>query len=178
MSASPRPVFRALERAEVHAVLARNHVGRLAYGSGAHIDVEPVHYVYDGGWIYGRTSRGAKLEATGTHWSPVAFEVDEIEGLFDWRSAVVHGGFYTVSPDHGEWERQAWDDAVRVLRRLVPETFTDDDPTPFRNVVFRVAVQEVSGRAASTATATPAADEPLPAAMADAPAEPAPAGSP
>jgi uncharacterized protein len=78
----------------------------------------------------------------------VAFEVDEIHALFRWRSVVVHGGFYTMSPDHGEWEREQWEEAVRVLRRLVPETFTDADPTPFRNVVFRIAVQEVSGRAA------------------------------
>ncbi|HET6764289.1 MAG TPA: pyridoxamine 5'-phosphate oxidase family protein [Longimicrobiaceae bacterium] len=155
-----RPTFRALERDEIYQVLSRNHVGRMAFARGTRMDVEPVHYVYEGGWIYGRTSRGAKLEATEQEWWPVAFEVDEIHGLFRWRSVVVHGGFYTMSPDHGAWEREQWDAAVRVLRRLIPETFTDADPTPFRNVVFRIAVQEVSGRAAEPGThAAPAAAE-------------------
>jgi nitroimidazol reductase NimA-like FMN-containing flavoprotein (pyridoxamine 5'-phosphate oxidase superfamily) len=145
---TPPPAFRALERDEIHSVLARNHVGRMAFARGPRIDVEPIHYVYDGGWIYGRTSAGRKLAATAEEWWPVAFEVDEIDGLFSWRSVVVHGGFYTMRPDNGAWEREAWEEAVAVLRRLVPETFTDADPVPFRNVVFRIAVQEVSGRAA------------------------------
>ena len=149
------PVFRALDRDEIHDLLARNHVGRLAFARGNHVDLEPVHYVYDGGWIYGRTSPGAKLDATGEQWWPVAFEVDEIEGLFRWKSVVVHGGFYTILPQRGTGEQAQWEHAVAVLRRLVPEAFTDADPTPFRNVVFRIAVQEASGRAAESAPGDP-----------------------
>ena len=145
--------FRKMEREEIHDLLARNHVGRIAYAKGTAIDIEPIHYVYSEGWLYGRTSTGTKPKRTGTEWWPVAFEVDEIEGLFDWQSAVVHGGFYTLSPDGPEWEKAAHGQAIALLRELVPQTFTPDDPTPFRDVVFRIAVQEAFGRAA-TSTAT------------------------
>lgn len=148
MNPTERPQFRKLDSAEIHRLLSRNHVGRIAYARGTSIDIEPLHYVYAEGWLYGRTSRGVKLETTGESWWPAAFEVDEIEGLFQWRSVVVHGGFYTLDPERSAWERREWERAVERLRTLIPETFTPSDPTPHRDVVFRIAVQEVSGREA------------------------------
>ena len=140
-----QPRFRALSREECEAILARNQLGRLAYGHQRRVEIEPLHYVYSAGWIYGRTSAGDKLEATAETWAPVAFEVDEAEGLFQWRSVVVHGGFYAMSP--GE-EGDSWREGVDLLRRLVPETFHADDPVPFRTVIFRIGVVEITGREA------------------------------
>lgn len=142
------PTFRELSRREIDELLARNNVGRMAYARGSHIDIEPMHYVYANGWLYGRTSAGRKLDMTAREWWPVAFEVDEVDDLFHWRSAVVHGGFYTLDPEGAEWEREEAQKAVELLRTLIPATFTDEDPVPSRNVLFRIAVQEVSGRAA------------------------------
>ena len=147
MTTIATPTFRNLSRAEIDALLARNHVGRMAYARGSHIDIEPIHYVYANGWLYGRTSAGRKLDVAAREWWPVAFEVDEVDDIFHWRSAVVHGGFYTLDPDGSDWERQEAEKAIALLRRLIPETFTDADPTPGRTVLFRIAVQEVSGRA-------------------------------
>lgn len=155
MMTSAKPEVRQLTRTEVYDLLARNHIGRMAYARGNRIDIEPMHYVYSDGWLYGRTSRGVKLKTTGESWWPVAFEVDEIEGLFEWRSAVVHGGFYTLSDDGPAWEREERERAVELLRTLVPATFTENDPVPSRDIVFRIAVQEVSGRQATTPPASP-----------------------
>ena len=150
MSTRPSaPRIRELDRAEIDAILARNHVGRLAYTWQNHVDIEPIHYVYADGWIYGRTSHGTKLEATGYAWSPVAFEVDEIEELFRWRSVVVHGGFYTIPQEGAEWEQAEWRRGVELLRTLIPETFTAGDPVAFRTVLFRIAVQDATGREAT-----------------------------
>lgn len=146
--AAVNAVIRALARAECEQILARNHVGRIAYARGNHVEIEPLHYVHADGWLYGRTSYGAKLDTTGTTWWPVAFEVDEVEALFRWRSVVVHGGFYTVEDDGTELHRQEWRRGVELLRSLLPETFTADDPVAFRTVIFRMAVQEVTGREA------------------------------
>lgn len=150
-----KPHIGTLNDDETRAILARNHVGRLAYLRGSNVDIEPVHYVYDDGWIYGRTSPGAKLVATGERWAPVAFEVDEVKELFRWRSVVVHGGFYAV-PAHGAaWEHEEWDRGVQLLRSLIPETFTEQDPVPNRTVVFRIAVQEITGRESTPGGAEP-----------------------
>ncbi|HEX2081388.1 MAG TPA: pyridoxamine 5'-phosphate oxidase family protein [Longimicrobium sp.] len=151
MSTATKPRIRKLGRDECEQILARNHVGRMAYAWANHVDIEPLHYVYHDGWLFGRTSHGAKLAATGEQWWPVAFEVDEVEGIFQWRSVVVHGGFYTI-PEHGpDWEQAAWRTGVELLRRLVPETLTADDPVPHRTVLFRIPVQEASGREATPA---------------------------
>jgi uncharacterized protein len=155
MTPSAKPEFRQMSREEVYDLLARNHIGRMAYARGNRIDIEPMHYVYSDGWLYGRTSRGVKLKTTGESWWPVAFEVDEIDALFEWRSAVVHGGFYTLSENGPAWEREERQRAIELLRTLVPATFTPDDPVPTRDVVFRIAVQEVSGRKATTGGTSP-----------------------
>lgn len=142
------PLFRELERDEIEEILARNNLGRLAYAIGNRVEVQPVNYVYADGWLYGRTSYGEKYDVLAENqyrWWPVVFEVDEVDDLFNWRSVLVHGGFYVID----ESERELWQEAVRVLRTLVPDTFEDDDPFAFRTVVFRISAQEMTGRASS-----------------------------
>lgn len=142
-----KPLFRKLARDEIEQVLARNNVGRLAFSLHDRVDIEPINYVFDGGWIYGRTSPGAKLSTIAHHpW--VAFEVDEVEGLFNWVSVVVKGAFYLVDPDTAQRQDPAFAHGVDLLRELIPETLTANDPTPFRHSVFRIHLDEVNGRAA------------------------------
>jgi nitroimidazol reductase NimA-like FMN-containing flavoprotein (pyridoxamine 5'-phosphate oxidase superfamily) len=144
-----KPRIRTLDREECEQILSRNHVGRLAYAWKNHVDIEPLHYVFAGQWLYGRTSRGTKLVVTGEQWWPVAFEVDEVEGLFQWRSVVVHGGFYGIAEGGPEWQEAARNQGLELLRTLLPETLTPDDPAPHRTVLFRIALQELSGREAT-----------------------------
>ncbi len=151
------PRFRTLSHVECEVILSRNYVGRLAYARGEHIDIIPLHYVFSGdgnGWIYARTAQGTHLEETGNNavhksW-PVAFEVDEVEGLFSWRSVVVHGSFHAAAPGNSEWKTNAakWDEAARIFRTLIPDAFTDADPTAFRYILLRIQVIEISGREA------------------------------
>lgn len=143
-----RPAFRELDPFECAAMMALHHVGRLAFSFHDRVDIEPIHYVWSDGWIYGRTGDGTKLRALA-HNRWVAFEIDEVSALFDWRSVVVKGSLYVLSPAddgplHGEW-----DHAVTLLRRILPAAFTDDDPTPDRAVVFRIHADKVTGRAAT-----------------------------
>ena len=151
--APPRqtPVVRDLAPDECAALLARLHVGRLAFALRDRVDIEPVHYVYEDGWIYGRTSRGAKL-ATLRRNPWVAFEVDEVHALFDWRSVVVKGSFHLLEEDAPPREHVARARALERLRALVPGTLEPGDPTPWRDVVFRIAVNEVTGREARPGT--------------------------
>jgi Predicted flavin-nucleotide-binding protein len=145
-SMSP-PQFRELNDSESRAVLAHHHVGRLAFTLHEHVDVEPISYVLVGDWLYCRTSPGTKL-LTLAHNPWVAFEVDEIDGPFDWRSVVVRGTAYFLRPDvRGD---RSYDDAVEHLRSIDPRALTHDDLAPHRTILFRIHVNDLSGRAAST----------------------------
>lgn len=142
-----KPVFLALTDEECRAVLGRNHVGRLAFINHGVVDIEPVHYIVGDSWIFVRSAEGAKLHAFA-HNPYVAFEVDEVDGTFDWRSVVAHGTIYLMSEHGDRADRSDFEHALDALRSFIPETLTEDDPTPFRNTIYGLHVDKVAGRGA------------------------------
>jgi uncharacterized protein len=144
---SQKPVVHVLDRAECEALLASQHVGRLAFSFRDRVDIEPVHYVFYAGTIYGRTQYGTKVDVLSHHpW--VAFEVDKVESMFRWRSVVVHGRVEFPDPLGSPVDRDKYAEGVEAFRTLLPTAFTDEDPTPGRDLVFVLPVHELSGRAA------------------------------
>jgi nitroimidazol reductase NimA-like FMN-containing flavoprotein (pyridoxamine 5'-phosphate oxidase superfamily) len=140
------PTFRELNRDECIAVLQRNHYGRIAFTQNDRVDVEPIHYVLEDEWLYLRTSPGTKV-ATLRHEPWVAFEVDEVRAPFDWTSVVVKGTVYFLSGIPGADDPKELAEALTVLRRQTPGTMTAQDPTPSRNVILRISLNELHGRA-------------------------------
>jgi len=141
------PVFRDLDMKAVHALLARNHVGRIAYSFHDRVEIEPISYVFADDAIYMRTSPGSKL-ATLAHTPWVAFEVDEVDGPFEWQSVVAHGTVYILQNAGSVETRASYRHAVERIRELTPEALTDDDPTPTRQVVLKLFLSELTGREA------------------------------
>lgn len=142
-----KATFRALTGEEIEGLLSRNHVGRIAYSWHDRVEIEPLHYVYDDGWLYGRTSEGDKtLQLSHNKW--VAFEVDEIIDDFNWQSVVVHGSFWMIVPDNPQSE-ELERTAMNLISRAFPLSFTNHDPVSSRNTLFRIAVSEVTGRRAT-----------------------------
>lgn len=143
----PPPVFDELDSTQCHMILDRNRVGRMAYSFHDQVDIAPVHYVRRGSWLYGRTVPSPKLTTLArAPW--VAFEVDEIEALFEWRSVVVHGAFYQLTPGGTTYDVSAWATGIEALCELIPTTFLRSDPIPFRTVMFRISIDRISGRSA------------------------------
>ena len=142
MSTHRIPVIRSLSGDETQALLLRNNVGRIAFAFKDRVDIEPIHFVYEAPWIFGRTSAGAKL-LTLAHNQWCAFETDEVRGLTDWESVVVKGPFSPQNSPMASWNYSA---ALAALRSLQPSTFTVDDPTPSRDIVFAIYASEISGR--------------------------------
>jgi len=139
------PKFSQLTSSECHALLGRQNVGRLAFSQHDRVDIEPINYVSDGEWLFGRTSGGTKL-ATLLHHPWCAFETDEVRGLFDWDSVVVKGTFYLLDPEEGSPD--TYRRAQHLLQKLVPGTFSANDPVPHRDILFGIYAHEVSGRSA------------------------------
>lgn len=147
-SAPRPPMFSTLDRNECLTLLTRHDLGRIAYAFHDRVDIEPINYFYHDGWLYGRTSQGAKLETTA-HNRWVAFEVDEVRGPFDWVSVVVHGTFARLDLDAAtKDERLAAALAAGLLQNVVPNTLAVGDPVPQRTVLFRIHLDEVTGRRA------------------------------
>jgi nitroimidazol reductase NimA-like FMN-containing flavoprotein (pyridoxamine 5'-phosphate oxidase superfamily) len=142
------PSYTALDDANARALLGRLHVGRLAFTHRDRVDIEPIHYSFDGEWIFGRTSVGTKL-STLLHHPWCAFEVDEVRGMFDWNSVVVKGTFYLLDPETGSLD--TYSRALRTVSELLPLAFQADDPAPHRSILFGIHVNEITGRSARSA---------------------------
>lgn len=149
---STSPTFSVLTTAECHELLASQYVGRMAFTFRDRVDIEPVHYVYRDGRIWGRTQHGTKVNVLAHHpW--VAFEVDEVQALFSWRSVVVRGRVEFPDPEGAAHERAEFAVGVEAFRTLVPDAFTERDPTPDRDLIFMLPATDLTGRAATPRTA-------------------------
>jgi nitroimidazol reductase NimA-like FMN-containing flavoprotein (pyridoxamine 5'-phosphate oxidase superfamily) len=144
-----QPTFFDLPHADAVALVRRNDVGRLAFSFHDRVEIEPLSYVLDANWIYGRTSPGTKFSMIG-HSRWVAFQVDEVEDRFNWRSVVVHGALYVLGADGGTRDDDDYAHGLDVVRTLDSEAFTPADPTPYRTQLFRVHIDDIAGRAATT----------------------------
>ena len=147
-----RPEFLVLTPEDCRKVLKVNHVGRLAFVNGNRVDIEPVGYVSSDSWIFFRSAYGAKLEALLRN-PFVAFEVDQIAGPTSWASVVAHGTIYMLPSDGGPVEQREFKRAVAELRKVCPAAFTSDDPTPGREIVYGLHIDDLTGRMAQPAGA-------------------------
>jgi nitroimidazol reductase NimA-like FMN-containing flavoprotein (pyridoxamine 5'-phosphate oxidase superfamily) len=145
---TPRPHFRELDRDECLVFIAQRNVGRLALSHKDRVDIVPIHYVHHEGWLYGRTAAGNKLEMV-VHNRWVAFEVDDVHGLFAWESVVIKGGLYLLRKEGSDHERSIYERGVELVRQFVPEAMTPEDPIPERALLFRIHIDEITGRAAT-----------------------------
>jgi hypothetical protein len=139
--------FSDLNNEECETLLARSHIGRIAYVLANRADIEPIGYVFDRGWLFGRTSPGTKLNALG-HRPWVAFEVDEVEGRFDWQSVVAHGSFRILLPEGSEYDVRLYERAGQMIRGVDPLMGTRDDPVSFRTLLFGIHIDDMVGRRA------------------------------
>jgi nitroimidazol reductase NimA-like FMN-containing flavoprotein (pyridoxamine 5'-phosphate oxidase superfamily) len=141
--------IRELTIEESQSLLARNHVGRIAYSFHDRVDIRPIHYVYSDNWIFGRTSQTDKLHVL-RHNQWVAFEVDEVQGPFDWMSVVAHGSFYRLTDENMPQNAELREEALKHIRAFAPTALRDSDPVPERTELFAIALDKLTGRAAST----------------------------
>jgi nitroimidazol reductase NimA-like FMN-containing flavoprotein (pyridoxamine 5'-phosphate oxidase superfamily) len=136
---------RDLSRDESLAILAKHHVGHVAISFHDLLRVKICNYVYSEGWIYLRAELGSDLVMAKHHpWA--AFEVDEVDGIFDWRSVEVWGAIEFLSSDMQSPDWFERENAVRLLRAVVPEILTADDPLPQRSQLVRIHLDNVMGR--------------------------------
>lgn len=134
-------------------LLARHHIGHIGISFHDILRVELAAYVYADEWIYARMELGDELTTVRHHpWG--AFEVDEVESIYDWRSVEVRGAVQFLSSDsHGrDWFE--FSNAVRLMRQVVPQILTADDPLPRRSQIVRLHIDDIRGRLSQSSAVT------------------------
>jgi nitroimidazol reductase NimA-like FMN-containing flavoprotein (pyridoxamine 5'-phosphate oxidase superfamily) len=142
-----RPVHvttRTLDRREMDALLARHHVGRLAASFEDRHSLTLVNYTYANDWVYIRIESGER-RTTIEHHPWVAFEVDEIDGIYDWRTVTVYGPVQFLTDDTHSSAWRDFNTAVQLIRSVVPGARTSEDPMPDRVHLFRIYVDTITG---------------------------------
>ena len=136
---------RRLTREAAESLCAKHHVGSLAIGFHDALTIELVNYVYSEGSIYGRLEDGPDLTVLKHHqW--VAFQMSEVEGVYDWRTVTVRGSVQLLIAERSEHDRAECEKALALLRSVVPAVMTDRDPIPQRVQLFRLFIDSIEGR--------------------------------
>jgi nitroimidazol reductase NimA-like FMN-containing flavoprotein (pyridoxamine 5'-phosphate oxidase superfamily) len=136
---------RLLSNDDAIALIERHHVGHIAITFHDLVRLKLCDYIYSQGWIYARAELGDDLTMARHHpWA--AFEVDETEGIYDWRSVEVWGAVEFLSADVTSRDWYAFENAVEILRTAVPQILTADDPLPNRIQLVRIHTDKILGR--------------------------------
>jgi nitroimidazol reductase NimA-like FMN-containing flavoprotein (pyridoxamine 5'-phosphate oxidase superfamily) len=102
-----------LTGAEIEDLLRRGRIGRIGCHAEGRTYIVPIAYAYDGECVVARSADGLKIRTMRAN-PAVCFEVDEIQGIDDWRSVIAWGTYEEL------WG-SALESASRLLRaHLVP----------------------------------------------------------
>ena len=102
-----------LSPSEIEGLLRRQIFGRIGCYADGLVYVVPVNYVYDADSIYGQTGEGMKVRMM-RHSPNVCFQVDQVEDIGNWRSAICWGLYEELQG------KQAADAMDRLVARLMP----------------------------------------------------------
>lgn len=146
-----------LTRPQIEHLLDTQVVGRIACCDGNRPYLVPIAFVYQDGSIFGHSGIGQKVEMMRANPN-VCFEVEQVESLGHWESAVVNGVYHELDGEERE-------DGLRLLvEHLAPLTTVDSthshphdgpdvgstqhflDRSSRHGVVFRISVTEMTGR--------------------------------
>ena len=141
-------MIRALASEEIERVLRAEVVGRIGCRAGDRTYVVPVCYAYQDGAIYAHSAYGQKIEMMRQN-PRVCFEVDHVEDLVNWNSAICWGTYEELHGAEAEHalrllrERLSMD-LPRILEHgeLAAEAAAGDGEP----VVYRIHLTETSGR--------------------------------
>jgi nitroimidazol reductase NimA-like FMN-containing flavoprotein (pyridoxamine 5'-phosphate oxidase superfamily) len=135
--------------AEIRELLVTSRIGRLACAKDGRPYVVPVFYAYDEDdrALLLHSLEGEKVAIMREN-PEVCVQVDTIEHLRSWRSAVVRGRFVELK---GDAARRALDALVLALQPPGADLRRDPFAPPGmedRAVIYRIDVTEMTGRIA------------------------------
>ena len=82
-----------LNPSEIDGLLQRGTVGRIGVCDGVRSHIMPVSYTYESDSVLASSAEGVKLRLLRERPRDVCFEVDEVDGVGNWRSVIGWGSF-------------------------------------------------------------------------------------
>lgn len=130
--------------------LARRDVGRLACVRDGQPYIVPINYSLDGGYLYGVTSLGQKIEWMRAN-PRVCVEIDERENDYRWMSVVVFGRYEELpdTAEGAELRAHALELAQRRPLWWQPAALAADRSMHRPPVFYRIRIESMTGRRAS-----------------------------
>jgi hypothetical protein len=136
---------RSLTTDEAYAVVARNSIACVRYPL-SHVATRSsrVRYARHAGTLYipAWTNLDSWYE---THPPELECDVSEVEGRSCWRYVWLRGRATPLHPTGVAGERQAWREAIAILRRAVPNIPIADDLAVANFGVVRMDIESVEG---------------------------------
>jgi nitroimidazol reductase NimA-like FMN-containing flavoprotein (pyridoxamine 5'-phosphate oxidase superfamily) len=142
-----------LDEEQIEHLLKQQLIGRLACHADGITYIVPINYVYDGTNIYSHSAEGRKIDMMRKN-PEVCFEVDEIQDVFKWKSAIIWGRFEEIT-DMDE-KQQAMQ---RIIHRIMPlanhptdhpshgiTTNESDIGTSVEIIVYKIVTADKTGR--------------------------------
>lgn len=139
---------------ECKKLLSENYIGRIAYISQGSPDIIPITYYYspEGNSIISYSGEGGKINAMRDNNS-VAFQVDEVKSMNNWRSVLVIGEFEELSGIDAKHLLHEFSEGVKknILRK---EAASPQFISEFSNklssdgipIVYRIKILETVGK--------------------------------
>ncbi len=141
--------MRELTRAEIDDLLGTQTVGRL----GLYDDerrrayVVPVAHIYRDGAIYLHSAPGAKLRLAARQARGICYEVDEVTGESQWKSAVAWGHFDEIrDPDQRRHVLESFGSRLMRGPLRTRQNVGRGGMIGAGETVFRLVLDEVTGR--------------------------------
>lgn len=147
-----------LTTSAITRVLRNNYIGHLAYLSQGKSYVIPVTYYFDpeDNTIISYTSKGHKIDAMRKNNS-VAVQVEEMQSMFNWESAMVHGTFEELEGNLAKQKLHQFTEGVKsiihrkehreveFINEFSSKLFSSGIP-----IVYRINILEVIGKRRET----------------------------
>ncbi|WP_419211989.1 pyridoxamine 5'-phosphate oxidase family protein [Maribacter sp. X9] len=145
---------RNLEKMECIALLERNYIGYLGYVSGSYPHVVPITYYYDkeSESLISYSSVGHKLSSMRQQ-TAVSLAVTEIQSVGNWKSILVLGTYEEMTGIDAKHMLHEFSNGVKKVIGSSTEIkhdfisdFSAKLETDEATVVFRIAIQEITGK--------------------------------
>ncbi len=141
-----------MTRDQMDGLFRSEFFGRIGCHAEGQTYIVPIGFAYDGEYVYAHSADGMKIRALRAN-PRVCFQVDHVDNLANWRSAIAWGVYEELSGMDEAHARNKLADRFGPVTTSEsshpvsgPRTVGDADGDVQRAIFFRIRITERTGR--------------------------------